>query len=57
MLMLMLVMILHTLFHFCGKYNNGLCGGVLQIEEDCMLGSANDIAEAVHHILSIINGS
>ncbi|XP_057454940.1 transcription factor bHLH67-like [Lotus japonicus] len=29
----------------------------LKIEEDCMLGSANDIAEAVHHILSIINGS
>ncbi|CAL0315427.1 unnamed protein product [Lupinus luteus] len=29
----------------------------LKIEEDCKLGSANDIADAVHQILSFINGS
>ncbi|KAK7349370.1 hypothetical protein VNO77_06689 [Canavalia gladiata] len=29
----------------------------LKIEEDCKLGSANDIAQAVHHIFSFINGS
>ncbi|XP_061340930.1 transcription factor bHLH67-like [Gastrolobium bilobum] len=28
----------------------------LKIEEDCKLGSANDIAEAVHHIFRFING-
>jgi hypothetical protein len=30
---------------------------VMQIEEDCKLGTANDIAEAVHKIFSYINGS
>ncbi|CAJ2663169.1 unnamed protein product [Trifolium pratense] len=29
----------------------------LKIEEDCKLGTANDIAEAVHQIFSYINGS
>lgn len=29
----------------------------MQIEEECKLGSANDIAEAVHEIFSYINGS
>ncbi|KAK7275449.1 hypothetical protein RIF29_16566 [Crotalaria pallida] len=29
----------------------------LKIEEDCKLGSANDIAEGVHQIFSFINGS
>ena len=27
----------------------------MQIEEDCKLGTANDIAEAVHQIFSYIN--
>ncbi|XP_027335453.1 transcription factor bHLH67 [Abrus precatorius] len=29
----------------------------LKIEEDCKLGSANEIAEAVHHIFNLMNGS
>lgn len=29
----------------------------MQIEEDCKLGTANDIAEAVHEIFNYINGN